>query len=309
VPSDETGGTECRRTRTTARCCIAALRWMATLCGAGWPALAQSGARTDVPYLPGATAQQTLDLSVPSGSRGFATLVMVHGGGLTEGDKRDFELPAICANVVLAGFGCASVNYRLGPAVRWPSQPDDVAAAVAWVRHHVAEHGGDSTAIFLLGHSSGCVLASMLGTDATYLRSARLAPDALAGVIAMGCLLAPVLPAVTDSGRLRAFFTGSGALATYGSLEAFVDANPTAYVGPHVPPTLVLIAEAEQINPPILERARAFELRMNAARRPVEVVVLPDRRHMTALTAMASPDDPTLQLLISFMRKVVGARR
>ena len=270
---------------------------------------AQIRSLQDVAYTPGGTAQQTLDLTVPTQPRGFATLLLVHGGGLTEGDKRDFELPAICANVVRAGVGCVSVNYRLGPVVHWPSQPNDVAGAVGWVRHHIGEYGGDSTAIFLLGHSSGCLLASMLGTDPAYLRSARLAPEALAGVIAMGCLLAPVLPAVSDSARLRSFFTGSAALATFGSLEAFVDANATAHAGPHVPPTLVLIAEAEQINPPILQRAREFEARMHSVNRPVEVVVLPDRRHITALTGMSAPDDPTLQLVLSFMRTTIAARR
>jgi acetyl esterase/lipase len=270
---------------------------------------AQVRSVADIAYIPVGTNQQVLDLTIPADSRRFTTLVMVHGGGLTEGDKRDFELPAICANVARAGVACVSVNYRLGPVAHWPSQPNDVAAAVAWVRHHIGEYGGDSTAIFLLGHSSGCLLASMLGTDPAYLRSVRLTPDALAGVIAMGCLLAPVLPAVSDSARLRSFFTGSAALATFGSLEAFVDANATAHTGPHVPPTLVLIAEAEQINPPILQRAREFEARMHGVNRPVEVVILPDRRHITALTGMAAPDDPTFQLVLAFMRTMIAARR
>jgi acetyl esterase/lipase len=118
----------------------------------------------------------------------------------------------------------------------------------------------------------------------------------------MGCTLSPVMPAISDSARLRAVFT-NGALSTFGSLEAFLDANPTSHAGAQTPPFLVLIAEAEQVNPPILERARTFEARMTAVGRPVEVDVLPDRRHYTALTSMANATDPTLKLLLDFIRR------
>ena len=48
---------------------------------------------------------------------------------------------------------------------------------------------------------------------------------------------------------------------------------------------------------------------MRAAERPVEVVVLPDRRHMTALSLMADPGDPTLALVAAFVERVTGRRR
>ncbi len=259
----------------------------------------------DLPYVAqGATAQR-LDL-YPAAERGFPTIILVHGGGLTGEDKRDDSIPAVCATLARTGVGCAAVNYRLGPTTRWPAQPDDVAAAVAWVRGHVAEHGGDSTRLVLLGHSSGCLLASVVGTDPRYLAAHGLSLSAVRGVVAMGCTLSPVLPAISDSARLRAIFT-SGALATFGSLEAFLDADATAHAGAETPPFLVLVAEAEQVNPPILERARRFEQRMTEVGRMVEIRVLPDRRHYTALSLMAHPDDPTLRLVLDFVRRATEA--
>jgi acetyl esterase/lipase len=256
----------------------------------------------DVPYVTSSSPAQQLDLYVPN-EPAFATVIMVHGGGLTGEDKRDDSLPGVCRAVAKAGVGCASINYRLGPASRWPSQPEDVASAVAWVRHHIATYGGDSAQLLLLGHSSGCLLASMIGTDATYLERHGLDPSAIRGVVAMGCTLSPVLPAISDSTRLRAIFA-DGALSTMGSLEAFVRANPTAYVGPRTPAFLVLIAESEQVNPPILERAQSFAAAMRKAGRSIEVKVLPNRRHYTALSAMANADDPTLALLLAFVQRV-----
>lgn len=47
------------------------------------------------------------------------------------------------------------MTYRLAPAHRWPSGPEDMAAAVAWLRANVAGHGGDPDRIFLMGQSAG----------------------------------------------------------------------------------------------------------------------------------------------------------
>jgi acetyl esterase/lipase len=256
---------------------------------------------TDVPYIAGAAPAQRLDLYLPD-RQAFPTLIVVHGGGLTQEDKRDDSLPAVCATLAQAGIACASVNYRLGPVARWPAQPEDVVAALAWVRRHVVEYGGDSTRLVLLGHSSGCLLASVIGTDARYVAGQQMALAAVSGVVAMGCTLSPVLPAISDSARLRAVFA-NGALSTFGSLEAFLDADPTSHVGPATPPFLVLIAETEQVNPPILERARTFAAKMTAAGRSVEIDVLPSRRHYTALSSMANATDPTLALLLDFIRR------
>ena len=261
---------------------------------------------TDIPYVASGGAQQQLDLYLPE-ARDYPTVVMVHGGGLTQDNKRSDSLPTICTNLSRAGIGCASINYRLGPAASWPAQPEDVASAVVWIRGNIGAHGGDSTQLLLLGHSSGCLLASVIATDGRYLARHDLGLDALRGVIAMGCLLSPVPPAISDSVRLRAFFA-SGRFPTFTSLEAFLDADPSRHAGSATPPFLVLIADAEQRNPPILEKARVFEARMQTAGRSVQVAVLPDRRHYTALTAMTSSTDPTFQLILEFVRRVKHAR-
>lgn len=276
----------------------------AAMCVSGLASAQARPPMLDVPYVSAGEPMQRLDFYLPDARR-FPTLIVVHGGGLTSEDKRDTSLPAVCQAIANAGIGCASINYRLGPMSKWPAQPDDVAAAVALVQRNVNAYGGDSAAVVLLGHSSGCHLASLVGTDVRYLATQRLTTGALRGVVAMGCTLAPVLPAIADSGRLRAVFE-RGALSTFGSIEAFTAANPTAYVSEQTPPFLVLIAETEQENPPILEHARKFEARMIAAKRPIAIHVLPNRRHYTALSSMANKDDPTLDLVLDFVRRVTG---
>ena len=40
--------------------------------------------------------------------------------------------------------------------------PQDVAAAVRWLKDSIPERGGDAERIFLVGHSSGCQLAALV---------------------------------------------------------------------------------------------------------------------------------------------------
>ena len=259
-------------------------------------------ARSDIAYEPGADSTQSLDLYLPGRSTTpYPTVVFIHGGSLTSGDRRDLPYATICHNFVVAGIGCASVNYRLVRTANWPAQPRDVASAVSWVRKNIAAHGGDAKRIFLFGHSSGCHLAALVSTDTAYLAARHLSPRDIAGVIAMGCLLRQVPPAIEDSVKLRAFFT-SGRW-TYPTLEAFRDADPTLHAGPHVPPTLVLIAESEQQQPPILVNAQQFAARVRAAGGTVDVRVLPNRHHESALTMMADPLDPTFLDIVGFISR------
>ncbi|GEM_PF-6240988 len=68
-------------------------------------------------------------------------------------------------------------------------------------------------------------------------------------------------------------------------------------------PMLILIAEDEQVHPPILATAEVF---VEAARRAgatrVKFEVLPDRTHMSALEKMTNAADPTFQRILRFLR-------
>ncbi|WP_234151646.1 alpha/beta hydrolase [Sphingobium sufflavum] len=104
-----------------------------------------------------------LDLYAPIGAGGPApVLVFVHGGGFLKGDKGgDAAAEWPNANVgrmaAEAGFLGVVVNYRLAPDHGWPAGAQDVAAAVAWLRAHAADHGGDPDRIVLAGTSAGAV--------------------------------------------------------------------------------------------------------------------------------------------------------
>lgn len=85
-------------------------------------------------------------------------LAYVHGGGFVMGDKTRPDSPFFDNFGQWAaqrGWIGVTITYRLAPAHRWPSGPEDMSLAVRWLRGHIAEYGGNPEAIFLVGQSAG----------------------------------------------------------------------------------------------------------------------------------------------------------
>lgn len=118
-----------------------------------------------------------LDIYYPQQTKGFATIIWFHGGGLTAGNK---YIPQALKE---KGMAVVAVNYRLAPNVKSPAYIEDAAAAVAWVFNNITRFGGDSTLIFVSGHSAGGYLTSMVGLDKRWLAKNQIEANRIAGLI------------------------------------------------------------------------------------------------------------------------------
>lgn len=87
-------------------------------------------------------------------------LVQVHGGAWVMGGKRQQAFP-LMSHLADAGWVCVAINYRLSPKATWPDHIVDVKRAIAWVREHIADHGGDPGFIAVTGGSAGGHLSSL----------------------------------------------------------------------------------------------------------------------------------------------------
>lgn len=81
-------------------------------------------------------------------------ILQVHGGAWLTGHKRQQARPLL-HRLAADGYVAVSINYRLGPRSRFPDPIVDVKRAIAWVRTHIAEYGGDPDRIVLTGGSAG----------------------------------------------------------------------------------------------------------------------------------------------------------
>jgi acetyl esterase/lipase len=195
------------------------------------------------------------------------------------------------------------MDYRLAPTSQWPAMPNDVASALSFLKKEVAARGADSRKIFLFGHSSGCHLASIVGTNPVYLRSAGLDPGSVAGVIAMGCILdrddATIRQLTADKIR-SAFNRDAQDVRTYGTPENYLAANPASFVSDSSARTLVIVADAERFMPAVMEQGARFVRLLLEHNVAANLVVVPGT-HSSSIASLNKPDDPSLRAILRFM--------
>src|ERR1019366_8120529 len=88
-------------------------------------------------------------------------MVYIHGGAWVTGDKREQGKPMMY-ELVQRGWVAVAINYRLSPKAVWPAHIVDAKKAVAWVRSHIADYGGDPSFIAVSGGSAGGHLSALL---------------------------------------------------------------------------------------------------------------------------------------------------
>ena len=91
--------------------------------------------------------------------------IYVHGGAWMIGDKREQGFPLLF-ELARRGWVGVTINYRLSPRATWPDHIVDCKRALAWVREHIAEYGGDPGFIAVGGGSAGGHLAALLALSA-----------------------------------------------------------------------------------------------------------------------------------------------
>lgn len=119
----------------------------------------------------------------PTTGQDQPVMIFVHGGGWFRGDKARVDAKPAAFN--MRGFVFVSVNYRLIAETDLTQQVNDTAQAVAWVKRNIGHYGGDPSRLFLMGHSSGAHLVSLLGTDESYLRAVGLSFADIKGIVSL----------------------------------------------------------------------------------------------------------------------------
>ena len=118
-----------------------------------------------------------LDIAYQPDVQNAPVVVWFHGGGLTGGSR---EIPS---GLLTDGMVVVGVEYRLSPHVKTMEIVDDAAAAVAWVFDNIGKYGGDTSSIYIAGHSAGGYLVDMVGLDKKLLARYGKDADKLAGII------------------------------------------------------------------------------------------------------------------------------
>ena len=216
------------------------------------------------------------ELSVPA-------VIVIHGGGWTEGFADRSYVAPFAENLARAGYVAFNITYRLmngepGHNV-WPTQLNDVQRAVRWVRANAETYGVDPERIASLGHSAGGQLASLLGVRETNDwsdPSAELYSSRVNAAIDLSGDTDLTLPyfSAFDNQLIRDYLGGSLEEIP----DVFREASPITWVNAETVPFLIIHSANDETNP--VAHARALVATLNAASVETAYVELGHGGHM-----------------------------
>ena len=178
----------------------------------------------DIAY--GDGPRRTLDLYFPDRPRPDGkAVVFFYGGSWDSGQKSDYLFVA----QALASRGIVTVipDYRIYPEVRFPTFIEDAAQATRWTGDKV---GTDR--LFIMGHSAGAEIASMLCANTPYLGRAGVDRTSLRGFIGLS---GPYDFLPLTSSRLIDIFGGANNPAT----------QAVTFAQAPLPPALLIHGDAD----------------------------------------------------------------
>ena len=219
--------------------------------------------RTEVAYGEGPRQRYDVYRALDSLGRPLTTpapvVIFVHGGSWESGDKRGYAW--VGEALAQLGFVAVLPNYGLMPGTRFPDFVEDVARAVTHARARVAEWGGDTTRVVLMGHSAGAHVAALVAYDVRYLAKQGATPAILSGFVG----LSGPYDFLFDTKLLRRTFAGPPARE--------YDALPVHFVTPRSLRTLLVMGADDRTVNPRNTRSLAAALRQAAV--PVEELWVP----------------------------------
>jgi acetyl esterase/lipase len=208
-------------------------------------------------------------------------LLQVPGGAWAIGMRRPQAYPLL-SHLAERGWVCVSIDYRVSPRHTWPDHMVDVKRALAWIKEHIADFGGNPDFVAITGGSAGGHLASL----------AALTPDDPQYQPGFEEADTSVVCAVPIYGRYDWVTTeGSGRKEFIAFLQKFVvkrrfaehkqvyvDASPIKRLRPDAPPFFILHGQDDSIIPVPEGREFAEALR-NVSHSAVAYAEIPHAQH------------------------------
>jgi acetyl esterase/lipase len=181
------------------------------------------------------------------------------------------------------GWICVSINYRHSPRNTWPDHIHDVKRAIAWVKAHIAEYGGDPNFIAMTGGSAGghlLSLAALTPNDPQFQPGFEDADTKVQAAVPFYGIydftrvedaMHPMMLSLLERMVVKQPHATS--------LPSYVAASPSTYVGADAPPFFVLHGRNDSLVP--VEQARGFVARLReVSTKPVVYAELPLAQHV-----------------------------
>jgi acetyl esterase/lipase len=240
-------------------------------------------------------AKDRLDVYVPAGATNAPVIFSIHGGLLMAGDRS--EETFVGQRFAAAGYVTVVISYRLSPRVSHPAHVQDAAAALAWVKRNVKQHGGDPERVIVIGHSAGAYLAMLLATDPRYLGAHKLSPADIRGLVPVSGFYWVEKPGVAPDRPTSVWGTDQ---------KVWIDASPAHHLRAGLPPILLIDTDGDEDWRQQQKVDLAAALRA-AGNKDVTTHQVKGRTHMSVWTEMLDgEDEETSSWILRFAQRVLG---
>ena len=249
----------------------------------------------DVAYLDGDRKEKAdlyLPMNVPEGQRAPA-LIVIHGGGFNDGDKRKYRELNFCTNAAKRGYLAMSINYKLRKSqgqVTWPQNIQDAKEAVRWLKLNADRLKIDPERIGAMGGSAGGNVAAML----TLTRPEDGFDDAGSRTNTPARIVCGI------------DFYGAVDLMTYHDMKMFAKTreeapelyrkgSPTSYVRKNAPPLLMIHGTGDETVK--VEQSQVLRSKLENAGNPCPEYTINNQEEVDALKAKMAGNRHALVLI------------
>ncbi len=234
---------------------------------------------------------EKLDIYIPekADDRAKPVVVFLHGGRWADGTKEDYRF----VGLKMAKYGYITVipDYSKYPDVKFPVFVEDSAKALAWTHDHISEYGGDTSKIYLLGHSSGAHIAGLVAANPEYLGAFEKDRNIIAGFAG----LAGPYAFVPEEEDLKDMF---------GPPERYPEMRTNTFIDGKQPPMLLMHGNDDDL----VSTQNAYKVQKAAAEKGGEVIVKTYDGYdhtdlMRDFTWIGSEKSPVIQDILTFLKK------
>ncbi|MGP4055140.1 alpha/beta hydrolase [Mycobacterium sp. 4D054] len=238
-------------------------------------------------------------------------LLQVPGGAWAIGMRRPQAYPLL-SHLADHGWICVSIDYRVSPRHTWPDHIVDVKRALAWIKEHIAEYGGDPDFVAITGGSAGghlSSLAALTADDPQYQPGFEDADTSVAAAVPIYGRYDWVSARGSGRREFIAFlqrFVVKRPIARH--RQEYVDASPMYRLRPDAPPFFILHGQDDSIIPVPEGREFADALR-DVSNSPVVYAEIPHAQHAFDFYYGSPRAHYTAQAVEEFLSWVMATRQ
>lgn len=241
--------------------------------------------------------ENLLDVYYPKDmSKAKDVLVFIHGGSWNSGKKETYWW--LGRNMASKNVVTIIINYSLSPAYQYEKMAADCVKALKWVSTNAGTYGGDSSNIFLMGHSAGGHLAALIHSDPRFFEKEGIR-DPIHGLIlndAFGLDMFEYLTKAEPDDYTTSF------LNTFSKdQEVWKAASPLYYLENFNIPLLVFVGE--HTYPAIQLQSERLRNELSILNGKVGFRIIPKKKHIPMIAQMVFRGNELYGYILDFMRK------